>query len=329
MQDFLIQKLTALSDEERATLDAVTLGQMEAVGKEFEIKDTKLTRGGKEIIVLPHTRYTPTPTHRHNYVEIMIVLRGSVTHIIGENNVTLATGDMLFLNSHVSHAIRETGKGDLAVNIIMSRAFISALFPELCDTIFSDFIRETGREGGMGIYLHFKTGGNRQIENLTENILYELTEHQSNGAILSKTVSLLFHYLSLKCDELLCDSSISQNKENQRRMEILSYVNDNYRTARLTDLADKMGISAPYLSKIIGSSFQKSFKELLVERRIEKACELLTETSVPIGQIIRSLGYENESYFYREFKKRTGLSPSATRKQAHKSNSRAEAADRQ
>ena len=320
MQDFLIQKLTAISDEDRAALDAVALGQMEAKasGEEFEIKDTRLTRGSKEIIVLPHTRSTPAPMHRHNYVEIMIVLRGSITHVIAENDVTLATGDMLFLNSHVAHAIRETGAGDLAVNIIMSKSFISALYPELRDTVFRDFIRETDRDRGTGIYLHFKTEGQRQIENLTENILYELTEYQPNGAILSKTVSLLFHYLSLKNKELLCDSSITVGRENQRRMEVLSYIGSNYRTARLTELAEKLGISVPYLSNTIKKIFGKSFKELLVDRRIERACELLTETAVPIGQIIRSLGYENESYFRREFKRRYGLSPLAMRKQALK-----------
>ena len=319
MQNFLIQKLTALSEEERAALDAIALGPMNSEsGADFEIKDTRLTRGDKEVIVLPHTRFAPTPPHKHNYVEIMIVLRGSITHVIDGGDATLSTGDILFLNSHVSHAIKETGKDDLGVNIIMSKAFISALYPELCDTVFSDFIRETNREDGIGIYLHFKTGGNRQIENLTENILYELTEYQSNGAILSKTVSLLFHYLSLKSKELLCDGSITQSKENQRRVQILAYVNDNYRTARLTELAEKLDISVPYLSKIIRTGFKRSFKELLVERRMEKARELLTETAVPIGQMIRSLGYENESYFHREFKRRYGLSPLAIRKQALK-----------
>ena len=256
MQDFLIQKLTALSDDEREALDRIAFGMMEAETGNFEIKDTRLTRGNREVIVLPHTRYTAAPPHKHNYVEIVIVLGGSVTHIIDGREVVLEVGDILFLNSHISHAIKKTERGDVAVNIIMARSFISALYAELCDTVFSDFIKETTKDDGAGIYLHFKTGGKRQIENLTENILYELTEYQSSNVILTRTVALLFHYLSLKN------------------------------------------------------------KELLVERRIERAKELLCETDMPIGQIIRSMGYENESYFHREFKRRTGLSPLAIRRDA-------------
>ena len=317
MQDFLLQKLTALSDEERAALDEIALGRMESeLGEDFEIKDTRLTRGAKEVIVLPHTRYSPSPAHKHNYVEIMIVLRGHVTHVIDGKELCLDAGDILFLNSHIAHSIRSTERGDVAVNVIMSKSFISALYSELCDTVFSDFIRETARDDGAGIYLHFRTSGERQIENLTENILYELTEYQSSSAILTKTVALLFHYLSLKNRELLADSSITVNREDQRKLQILSYINNNYRTARLTELAEKLGISVPYLSKNISEYFGKSFKELLVDRRTERACELLRDTDIPVGQIIRSMGYENESYFHREFKRRIGLSPLAVRKAA-------------
>ena len=316
MQDFLIQKLTALSDDEREALDRIAFGMMEAETGNFEIKDTRLTRGNREVIVLPHTRYTAAPPHKHNYVEIVIVLGGSVTHIIDGREVVLEVGDILFLNSHISHAIKKTERGDVAVNIIMARSFISALYAELCDTVFSDFIKETTKDDGAGIYLHFKTGGKRQIENLTENILYELTEYQSSNVILTRTVALLFHYLSLKNKELLADASLIVNRESQRKLEILSYINNNYRTARLSELAEKLRISAPYLSKSIRDYFGKSFKELLVERRIERAKELLCETDMPIGQIIRSMGYENESYFHREFKRRTGLSPLAIRRDA-------------
>ena len=92
-------------------------------------------------------------------------------------------------------------------------------------------------------------------------------------------------------------------------MEITSYIKENYRTANLSELAYKMHISPPYLSKSIKNYFGKTFKEMLVEERIKHAVELLTKTELPIGDIIRSVGYENHSYFHREFKRRTGVTP--------------------
>ena len=84
----------------------------------------------------------------------------------------------------------------------------------------------------------------------------------------------------------------------------------------LSELADLVFLSVPYLSKLINAYFGKSFKELLLDIRMKKAAELITKTSLPIGDIINSVGYENESYFHREFKRRTGKTPLSMRKNA-------------
>ncbi len=313
MEDFLLQKLTALTDEELLRYDRMA---MAGISKDdFIISDTRLTRGKSDIIVLPHTRNSPTPLHRHTYVEIMIVLSGNVNHTINGKQVMLSAGDMLFLNRHVSHSIAYVGKNDIAVNIIMTSAFLGGLTSELYDTVFSDFLRENTKPDGAGIYLHFRTGGKKQIENLVENILFELTEYQSNTAILTRTVSLLFHYLSLKSKELLADGNAGMNKDEIRKAAILSYVRENYRTANLAELANMLYISSPYLSKIVRDYFSKTFKELLIDERSKRATELFAKTDLPIGDIIRSLGYENSSYFHREFKRRTGRTPLSIRQE--------------
>ena len=312
MEDFLLRKLTVITNEELKRYDELA---MEGIGGDnITINDARLTKGKHEIIVLPHTRTGATPMHKHTYVEIMIVLSGGVSHTIGAQRVELQEGDILFLNRHVTHSIDQIGQGDLAVNVIMTPSFVGGLTSELFNTVFFDFIKENAKSDGAGVYLHFRAGGVKQIENLVENILFELTEYQSNTAIMTRSVSLLFHYLSLKSSSLLVSGNSRINKAEARKMEILSYVKENFRNASLTDLASRLFISPPYLSKMIKDSFGKSFKELLVDERMERARTLFVETDIPIGDVIRSLGYENESYFHREYKKRTGQSPLATRK---------------
>ena len=314
MEKFLLNKLTALTDEELLKYDRMA---MAGIAKDnFVISDTRFTKGKTDILVLPHTRNTPTPLHRHTYVEIMIALSGNINHTVNGKAVPLVAGDILFLNRHVSHSIAYVGKEDIAVNIIMTSAFLDGLMGELYDTVFSDFMKENARTDGAGIYLHFRAGGKKQIENLVENILFELTEYQMNTAIINRSVSLLFHYLSLKSRELLIDGNAGMNKDEARRMEILSYVKESFRTASLSELSVALGVSAPYLSKLISDYFGKSFKELLIEERMKRAVELFERTDLPIGDIIRSLGYENGSYFHREFKRRMGKTPRSLR--AHK-----------
>ena len=57
----------------------------------------------RDITVRTHTRYTDFPLHKHNYLEMMIVLGGSITHVIGQEEIKLDAGDILVMNKHVSH----------------------------------------------------------------------------------------------------------------------------------------------------------------------------------------------------------------------------------
>ena len=57
----------------------------------------------------------------------------------------------------------------------------------------------------------------------------------------------------------------------------------------------------------------KSPKEYLTEYRIKQACRLLKETDLSISAIAYSVGFENNLYFSKAFKKQKGLSPSEYR----------------
>ena len=61
-----------------------------------EIDRELLLKRGRLITVRPHSRFVDFPEHRHNYVEIMYVVQGSITHIIGEGADT-SQGDVLML----------------------------------------------------------------------------------------------------------------------------------------------------------------------------------------------------------------------------------------
>ena len=274
-----------------------------------------MIEGGRDISVRTHTRYTDFPLHKHNYLEMMIVLSGSITHTISGDTITLGEGDILILNKHVLHSIKKADTPDIGVNIIISDNFVESLSKELSETVFSELAAQNARPDGSGIYLCFSAKGNKQIENIVENLLFELTEYTADMQILRCTTTLLFDYLSRKSAKLLKIASRLPDKDSTRRAAIIGYIRGSYREASLAKLAELMFLSVPYLSKTVTELFGKSFKELLFDERIRRATELITKTDIPIGDIINSVGYENESYFHREFKKRTGRTPLSLRKE--------------
>ena len=315
MEKYILDILSRESEEETGILGGEVLNRkIYSGGEDFVVNEARLFGAGRGISARTHTRYTDFPLHRHNYVEMMIVLSGSITHRIDGESLTLSTGEILIMNKHVSHSVERSGKDDIGVNIIMSDRFIYGVTSELAGTVFSSLIKENAKQNGAPIYLAFRTGGRKYLENAIENLLFELTVRGEDVGVMSGTVSLLLRYLSLENDELLIHGNVKTDKDDARRLDVLSYVKSNYRTASLTELSEKLYLTVPYLSKVIKDSFGKSFKELVVDERMERARTAIEETALPIGDIIRSVGYENESYFHREFKKRYSTTPLAIRK---------------
>lgn len=75
------------------------------------------------------------------------------------------------------------------------------------------------------------------------------------------------------------------------------------------EYADVLNISANALSKLVKTHYHKTLTQLIIERVIIEAKRELYMTTKPIKEIAWSLGYEDEYYFSRVFKKHTETSP--------------------
>ncbi len=321
MDKVLLNALSRITDEERAIKSGAPLDRkLYSATEEFIINGARLFSGRGEVGVRTHTRFAPFPPHRHSYIEMMIVLSGSITHHVLGEPLTLKEGDILFLGKHASHSIDEAGKEDIGVNVILSDRFVYSLLPELSGTVFDRMIAESLKPDGEAIYLSFATKGDRRIENLVENLLLELTDESGSTTVMSGTLALLMNLLSVSSIKHGFLGSEISDKVSKRKLKITSYVKGNYREGTLGELAKDMYLTPEYLSTFIKKHFGKSFKELVVIERIERAKALLTSTRLGIGEIIRSLGYENNSYFHKEFKSKTGLSPLEYRRKNEREN---------
>jgi len=309
----LIESLSRISEEERFILACgeLDLGNYTA-GENTVFKAARINRGVADVSLRLHTRFAEIPPHSHNFVEMVIVLSGSMTHQIDGGTVIMKEGDVLLMNKHVTHSVSPSGKGDVAANILMCDGFFEALAPELSGTALAPFADENSKKEGRGMLLHYSTDGERTLQNLAENLILELTDG-SGREILRRTAALFLIKLSARA-RLLSHSSMPASGEQGRRAMIADYIREEYRLASLSELSCRLGVSVPHLSRTVKELFGKSFKELLLDERIDRAEELLKRTDMPIGAVIRAVGYENRSYFHREFKKRKGSTPMQLRK---------------
>lgn len=82
------------------------------------------------------------------------------------------------------------------------------------------------------------------------------------------------------------------------------------------ELACDLGITATHLTRCCRQTCGRSAIDLLQDRRIFEARQLLSETAMPVAKIGESLGFASPAYFTRAFQHRTGVSPSVFRRGA-------------
>ncbi len=92
---------------------------------------------------------------------------------------------------------------------------------------------------------------------------------------------------------------------------IKNYLTDNI-TVKTT--AKELGVNANYLSTIFHSEMGMSFIDFLNKERVKQAAALMSNTDLQIQEIATSVGYNNGSYFAKQFKKYYSMSPAEYKK---------------
>lgn len=99
--------------------------------------------------------------------------------------------------------------------------------------------------------------------------------------------------------------------------EIIQDQIDTNLTLTLKGVSQSLNVHPSYLSREFSKHFDDlSFGDYIRKLRIEKAIQLLNDSTHSLGEIAYLTGFSDQSHFNRIFKKHTGKSPSEYRKQS-------------
>lgn len=308
----LLEQLSRITEEEQTFLD----GRKEIEKKRYTdrkamvVDAAKLLEKGQLISVRPHTRFVHFPAHRHNYVEMIYMCSGSLSQKIDGEEIVLKEGELLLLSQNAVQEIETAEKGDIAVNFIILPEFFDRTLQMMGteENQLRSFIIEClkGRESSVS-YLHFKVADLLPIQNLVENLVWTILHRQPNRRSIHQiTMGLLFLQLMNYTERV---EAGKQDQEQIVLLSVLRYIEENYRTGQLADLADELHYDSCSMSRMIRKMTGKTYTELLQEKRLQQAVFLLETTGMCVSDIGERVGYENLSYFHRIFRKRYGVSP--------------------
>lgn len=108
------------------------------------------------------------------------------------------------------------------------------------------------------------------------------------------------------------------NRLDVQRYAIIQYIQDNYRDITLSTVAKRFHYSNEYTSRLIKDLMGMTYTEVVRTVRIERSQDFLANTTMTVANIAEAIGYDTPEHYIRQFKKHTGMTPSAYRKQEAK-----------
>ncbi|MCM3784237.1 response regulator transcription factor [Neobacillus mesonae] len=103
---------------------------------------------------------------------------------------------------------------------------------------------------------------------------------------------------------------LQRDSRNPVINQIIGYIHDHYaEEMSLKMLAQIYHIHPVYLGQLFHKETGETFAEYINKFRVEKAKEQLKKTNLKVQEIARNVGYWETGYFYKQFRKYVGISP--------------------
>lgn len=318
MRKCVLDKLSELTEEERQLLntESVDMSRYNHTGAAV-VEPGKVLPRGELFGIRTHTRFADFPKHGHEYVEMVYQAQGQTTHTIGGiSELVLKAGQILFLGRGTEHAIKASGRGDIAINFILIPTFFdnAAISIGGRSALAVFLMGNLGNAKRQSGYLVFDVSGSPIVENLLENLILG----QMNGIstnLQQLTLELLIQHLSRMSDQVVVQNQLDY--EQAIVFDFLSRMESKMRI-NLSEEARNLHMDVTALSRLIQKYTGCSFTELLHTARFSRAVKMLRDTTISVTDISRAIGYENTAFFYRRFAEQYGCTPLEYRKKYQK-----------
>lgn len=259
--------------------------------------------------------------HRHEYFQIQVNLAGDSRQQIGGAVRRFARGDLCFVLPYRVHMVPHPPgsrfivinfsprflRPDLAIDPLDLEDVPLARAPELAPFLLQEYLD-----------FSFAPDEFADIEQLTERMLAANRERRfgSLEVLRGLLLQLIGTVVQSRESELLRLAAAPGAGASRR--DALTRVTRHIREhlteeISLADAAAAAFLSPNYLAHLLKKETGKTFTELVTERRLERAQELLANTAARIAEVAYASGFADEAYFTRRFRQWFGISPRAYR----------------
>ena len=247
-----------------------------------------------------------TPEHHHD--EHFLTLHLGPPALVevkeGKRHLRIQTvpGTFSLIGAEEPHQVRYEGANVLGVS----------LYPHLLNRLAEDVTRENGV-----ILLPQHSTQDPQVERIGQLLKAELESGCPSGALFADAMgqALAVHLLrNYSSAPVKTDEREWEGLPPARLRQVLDYLEAHLdRDITLAELAEVAGLSVYHFARQFKAATGMAPHAYLISRRIERAKELLTRTTLPIAAVAATAGFAHQSHLNRHFKRLVGTTPARYR----------------
>ena len=225
-----------------------------------------------------------------------------------DNRITVHENECYIGQPHAGYALYADGEEEIIIIgiLIQKETFFKTFLPALsADAKLFRFFLDPQSNEYSNEYIHLHFDDSCCIRTLLEMMVIEYADpREDTQSILQPLVLTLLMQVARQYKRS------NPGPDDERLSDrILRYMGEHTEAVTLKDIAMHFFYHPNYISTLLRRETGKSFSEILLELRMERAIMLIKGTQLPIEEIAVMLGYSNSSNFDQAFRKYYGKPP--------------------
>lgn len=243
------------------------------------------------------------PFHRQDFFFVNYAYKNSYDALSAkfDNLITINENECYIGQPYSGYALR--GKSDKDIVIIGVLIRKEVFFREYLLTIYGDaqlfrFFLNPRTDKFSDEFIHLSVNKSHAIRTILELMVLEYADIKLDT---QKILKSMLQTLLLEISRQHRLENVEMQK-NTLAEQILSYMDNHSDVATLKDISARFDYHPNYISSLLHKEIGKTFSQIILEKRMERAVLLLKNTTLSIEETAAMLGYTNHSNFYKAFK---------------------------
>ena len=250
--------------------------------------------------------FSVTYPHRHDFFEVLFLLKGSGVHVIDGNKYEIKPPCVFFMSPGQAHKLELSNDIEGFIFIFTSDFYLlnrgnqdSLIEFPFFYTIHQDnppLLLE--KESDVGFLETLFKQGIAEIKNAME----------STPDMLRSILDLILTTCAARYE--MNDELLHKGKGQILVKKFFHLIEEhNQKNLLLSDYAQMIGVTPNHLTQIVKVLTGKTSSQIIKAKQLLEIKRLLAHTSLTVSEIANRLNIEDQSYFTKFFKRETGLTP--------------------